>query len=100
MTEKICPECNGEGIVDQGTEDETRCPTCNGSGIVPDDGQDSEEVWNARIPSGATMIGGIEPRDVVVALPPARVSYCLALGGGYRGMHLIERGVPGRGMEV
>jgi hypothetical protein len=24
MTEKICPECNGEGVVDQGTEDERR----------------------------------------------------------------------------
>jgi hypothetical protein len=49
MTEKICPECNGEGIVDQGTEDERRCPTCNGSGIVPDDGQEPEEVWNTRV---------------------------------------------------
>jgi uncharacterized Zn finger protein (UPF0148 family) len=48
MTEKICPECNGEGVVDQGTEDERRCPTCNGSGIVPDDGQWSEEVWNTH----------------------------------------------------
>jgi DnaJ-class molecular chaperone len=48
MTEKICPECNGEGVVDQGTEDERRCPTCNGSGIVPDDGQGSEEVWNTH----------------------------------------------------
>jgi hypothetical protein len=48
MTEKICPECNGEGVVDQGTEDERRCPTCNGSGIVPDDGQGSEEVWDTR----------------------------------------------------
>jgi RecJ-like exonuclease len=47
MTEKICPECNGEGIVDQGTEDESRCPTCNGSGIVPDDG-DADEVWNTH----------------------------------------------------
>jgi hypothetical protein len=46
MTEKICPECDGEGVVDQGTEDERRCPTCNGSGVVPDDGQGSEEVWN------------------------------------------------------
>jgi DnaJ-class molecular chaperone len=54
MTEKICPECNGEGVVDQGTEDERRCPTCNGSGIVPDDGQGSEEVWNTQSPaSGA-----------------------------------------------
>ena len=46
MTEKVCHECNGEGVVDQGTEDERLCPTCNGSGIVPDDGQGSEEVWN------------------------------------------------------
>jgi len=52
MTEKICPECNGEGVVDQGTEDERRCPTCNGSGMVPDDGQGSEEVWNTASPSG------------------------------------------------
>jgi hypothetical protein len=29
MTEKICPECSGEGAVDQGTEDERRCPTDN-----------------------------------------------------------------------
>ena len=48
MTEKICPECNGEGVVDQGTDDERRCPTCNGSGVVPDDGQGSEEVWNTH----------------------------------------------------
>jgi DnaJ-class molecular chaperone len=48
MTEKICPECNGEGVVDQGTEDEGRCPTCNGTGVVPDDGQGSEEVWNTH----------------------------------------------------
>jgi DnaJ-class molecular chaperone len=48
VTEKIRPEFNGEGVVDQGTEDEERCPTCNGSGVVPDDGQGSEEVWNAH----------------------------------------------------
>jgi len=48
MTEKICPECNGEGVVDQGTEDESRCPTCNGSGVVPDEGQGSEEAWNTH----------------------------------------------------
>jgi DnaJ-class molecular chaperone len=52
MTEKICPECNGEGVVDQGTEDERRCPTCNGSGVVPDDGQGSEEVWNTHPRAG------------------------------------------------
>jgi uncharacterized Zn finger protein (UPF0148 family) len=48
MTEKVCPECNGEGVVDQDTEDERRCPTCDGTGIVPDDGQGSEEVWNTH----------------------------------------------------
>jgi DnaJ-class molecular chaperone len=46
--EKTCPECNGDGVIDQGTDDEMRCPTCNGTGVVPDDGQDSEEVWNAN----------------------------------------------------
>jgi hypothetical protein len=25
MTGKVCPECNGEGVVDQDTEDERRC---------------------------------------------------------------------------
>jgi DnaJ-class molecular chaperone len=52
MTETICPECNGEGVVDQDTEDERGCPTCNGSGVVPDDGQGSEEVWNTHPRAG------------------------------------------------
>lgn len=52
MTEKTCPECNGEGVVDQDTDDERRCPTCNGSGTVPDDGQESEEVWNTHSERG------------------------------------------------
>jgi DnaJ-class molecular chaperone len=54
MTQKTCPECNGEGVLDQGTEDERRCPTCNGSGIVPDDdGEETEDVWNAAPPLSA-----------------------------------------------
>jgi DnaJ-class molecular chaperone len=48
VTQKTCPECNGEGVLDQGTEDERRCPTCNGSDIVPDDEQDTEEEWKTR----------------------------------------------------
>jgi DnaJ-class molecular chaperone len=59
MTEKICPECNGEGVVDQGTEDEGRCPTCNGSGIVPHDGG-ADEVWNTR-PEQAMTAGSARP---------------------------------------
>ena len=46
MTEKTCPNCNGDGVIDEGTEQEGRCPTCNGLGIVPDDEQDSEGVLN------------------------------------------------------
>ena len=59
MAEKICPECNGEGVVDQGTEDEERCPTCNGTGVVPDDGQGSEEVWNAHSERAMTASGSL-----------------------------------------
>ena len=33
---KTCPDCNGDGVVDKGTDDEQRCPTCGGSGFVPD----------------------------------------------------------------
>ena len=48
MTEKICPDCNGDGVIDEGTEHESRCPTCNGLGIVPDDEQDSQDVLNTQ----------------------------------------------------
>ena len=37
---KTCPECNGEGIVDRGTDDEKRCPNCAGLGVVADDDDD------------------------------------------------------------
>jgi DnaJ-class molecular chaperone len=72
MTEKICPECNGEGVVDQGTEDESRCPTCNGSGVVPDDGQGSEEVWNTHLERAMTS-GGIDQGCDPSACRPASV---------------------------
>ena len=41
---KTCPECNGEGVIEKGTDDEQQCPTCGGSGFVPDDDEDYEEV--------------------------------------------------------
>ena len=40
---KTCPECNGEGVIEKGTDDEQQCPTCGGCGFVPDD-DDNEEV--------------------------------------------------------
>ena len=43
---KTCPECNGAGVINEGTDDEQRCLTCSGSGVVPDDdaGDDGGEV--------------------------------------------------------
>jgi DnaJ-class molecular chaperone len=43
---KTCPDCNGDGVIDKGTDDEKQCPTCAGSGFVPDDNDDknNEEV--------------------------------------------------------
>jgi RecJ-like exonuclease len=37
---KTCPDCNGDGVIDRGTDDEKQCPTCGGSGFVPDDNDD------------------------------------------------------------
>ena len=41
---KTCPECNGDGVVEKGTDDEQQCPTCGGRGFVPDDDDGHEEV--------------------------------------------------------
>ncbi|MGA8694907.1 MAG: hypothetical protein WB689_13910 [Xanthobacteraceae bacterium] len=37
---KTCPDCNGDGVIEKGTDDEQQCPTCGGSGFVPDDDDD------------------------------------------------------------
>jgi RecJ-like exonuclease len=47
---KTCPECNGDGVVEKGTDDEQQCPTCGGCGFVPDDDDGQEEVINTRQP--------------------------------------------------
>ena len=39
---KTCPECNGDGIIEKGTDDEQQCPTCGGKGFVPGDDDDNE----------------------------------------------------------
>jgi RecJ-like exonuclease len=41
---KTCLDCNGDGVIEKGTDDEQQCPTCGGSGFVPDDNDDNEEV--------------------------------------------------------
>jgi DnaJ-class molecular chaperone len=40
---KTCPDCNGDGIIEKGTDDEQQCPTCGGKGFVPDDDRDKED---------------------------------------------------------
>lgn len=41
---KNCPDCNGDGVIEKGTDHEQQCPTCGGSGFVADDNGDNEEV--------------------------------------------------------
>jgi DnaJ-class molecular chaperone len=43
---KTCPDCDGDGVIEKGTDEEQQCPTCGGSGFVPDDDDDNknEEV--------------------------------------------------------
>jgi DnaJ-class molecular chaperone len=45
MKTKTCPDCNGDGVVDKGTDDEHQCLACGGRGFVPDD-DDDENVIN------------------------------------------------------
>jgi DnaJ-class molecular chaperone len=42
MAQKTCPDCNGEGVIEVGTDNEQRCPTWGGSGFVPDDDDDND----------------------------------------------------------
>src|SRR6516162_4550743 len=44
---KTCPDCNGDGVIEKGTDDEKQCPTCGGSGFVPDDDDDEEVTRTA-----------------------------------------------------
>ena len=45
---KTCPDCNGDGAIEKGTDDEQQCPTCGGRGFVPDDDDGQEEVINTQ----------------------------------------------------
>ena len=40
---KTCPDCNGDGVIEKGTDDEQQCPTCGGSGLLPDDNSDNDD---------------------------------------------------------
>jgi DnaJ-class molecular chaperone len=44
---KTCPDCNGDGVIEKGTNDKQQCPTCGGSGFVPDDDEEEEVTRTA-----------------------------------------------------
>ena len=45
---KTCPDCDGDGVAEKGTDEEQQCLTCGGRGFVPDDHDGQEEVINTR----------------------------------------------------
>jgi RecJ-like exonuclease len=59
---KTCPDCNGDGVIEKGTDDEQQCPTCGGSGFVPDDAEDEEvtRTANGRPMSALPPIANID----------------------------------------
>ena len=65
---KTCRDCNGDGVVEKGTDDEQQCPTCGGSGFVPDDNDGQEEVIHTKAAELSTAASGETPSDVVAAI--------------------------------
>ena len=65
---KTCPDCNGEGVIEKGTDDEQQCPTCGGSGFVPNDDDDHEEVIRtsgyARSPRFIQLMADTAPTTI------------------------------------
>ena len=43
---KTCPDCNGDGVIEKGTDDEEQCPMSGSNGFVRDDNNEgnNEEV--------------------------------------------------------
>ena len=67
---KTCPECNGDGVIEKGTDDEQQCPTCCGSGFVPDYDDDDEEVtrtlFDYLVARPSNDMGKVTPRALAV----------------------------------
>ena len=78
---KVCPDCEGTGVIEQGDEeDDAQCPTCGGTGFVADDDdgdgregilQTSAAGLKAYMPSAAAnrskLLGGEEAASVIIA---------------------------------
>ena len=61
---KACPDCNGDGVIEKGTDDEQRCPTCGGIGFVPNNDDNDDEVLNTSHCSDSIdhLVGAAEQR--------------------------------------
>jgi len=46
---KTCPDCHGDGVIEEGTDDEQQCPRCGGSSFVPDDDDNKEVITLAAV---------------------------------------------------
>jgi RecJ-like exonuclease len=69
---KTCPDCNGDGVIEKGTDDERQCPTCGGSGFVPDDDEDEEVIRTAIVEAAAGRA------NVPFAVPPDIASHLVS----------------------
>jgi hypothetical protein len=49
---KTCTDCNGDRVVEKGTDDEQQCPTCGGFGFVSDDDDHEEAIKTSPICRG------------------------------------------------
>ena len=80
---KTCPECDGDGVIEKGTDEEQQCPTCGGSGVVPDDEDDnkSDEVIRTAPESCAPSVFWSGGRERPCAAPRLRVYPRAALPG-------------------
>ena len=58
---KTRPDCNGEGVIEKGTDDEQQCPTCGGSGFVPNDDDDHEEEYALQVGFPANRLASTSP---------------------------------------
>ncbi len=63
---KTCPECDGDGVIQKGTDDEQQCPSCGGSGFVPDDEGDNK---NEEVIRTAPQIASLCPADPRMLVP-------------------------------
>ena len=56
---KTCPDCNGDGVIENGTDDEEQCPRCGGSGFVPNDNDDKNNEEVIRTSAHAAPVAAV-----------------------------------------